>query len=179
SDVGDSKIAILTAHSLPVADLSDPDPYCEGLRFLAARLAHGLGMDPGSEFSDDARLPGVSAYGAMTGELPWVLAFQSKGQRECEWLGPELGDVLEAVAEAGIKGVVVQPIGFVTDHMETLYDLDVEAGGKAMELDLEFERGRVPNASPILVEGLLRVVVQALDLPTREPSSAVEGHLTS
>ncbi len=171
----DKSVLVFTAHSLPVPDLKDPDPYCEGLRSLADRVAYGLGLGVGFDFSNDERLPGISAYGDLGAERPWLLAYQSAGQRPCEWLGPDVGDVVDAIAAAGHPGVVIQPIGFVTDHMETLYDLDVEMGGKAFDLGLEFARGPVPNATPMLIVGLAGLVRDAFGLTAAGPEDDEKG----
>jgi ferrochelatase len=121
---------LLTAHSLPMAAIRGGDPYEVEVRASASAVAKELG-----------------------GECPEVhhVAFQSQGMGGGEWLGPDLGASLDALSAAGSKHVVVAPIGFLADHVEILYDLDIEAQSLAREHGLSLSRTRSLNAS----EGLL------------------------
>ncbi len=147
-------LVMMTAHSLPVADLVADDPYPGGLREVADAVAAIAGLAGGTDFSDDERLPGVGGFGSLDGPVPWLQGYQSKGARPGEWLGPDLGDVMVAAARAGHDAVVVVPIGFAIDHMETLWDLDLAAVGQAAELGLRFVRTAVPNNDDSFVEAL-------------------------
>ena len=151
-------LVMMTAHSLPVADLVADDPYPGGLREVADAVAAIAGLAQGADFSDDERLPGVNAYGSFDGPVPWLLGYQSKGARPGEWLGPDLGDVMEQAAASGYDGIVVVPIGFAIDHMETLWDLDIAAAKRAAELGLTFVRTPVPNGDDSFVEALCGAV---------------------
>ena len=99
---------ILTAHSLPQRIIDAGDPYEQQFRAMAAR--------------------GRERALAPRGN-PVRVAFQSQGMDGGAWLGPDLPSTFAALAAAGARAVVVAPIGFVADHVETLYDLDVEAPG--------------------------------------------------
>jgi protoporphyrin/coproporphyrin ferrochelatase len=154
-------VVVFTAHSLPVADLAEQDPYVNGLRDTADAIASHLGWDVGSDGARGCLGGSVSAFGADGGAQPWVLVYQSKGQRPGEWLGPLLDEVLDAAAAGAARAVVVCPIGFMTDHMETLFDLDYVAGNKAEEAGLEFVRVPTPNEDAVVV-GSLAVAVEAL-----------------
>ncbi len=157
----DPKVPVVfTAHSLPLADLEDPanDPYVSGVRNVAEAAANLLGLAQGSEFSDDPALPGISSYGSLSGERPWLIAYQSKGKRGGEWLGPDLGDVIDAIVASQYEGVAISPIGFALEHLETLYDLDIEAADRLLEADLLFARGGVPNNDPELVVGIAMMI---------------------
>ena len=147
-------LVMMTAHSLPVADLVDDDPYPGGLREVADAVAAIAGLAEGSDFSDDERLPGVSAFGSLEGPVPWLQGYQSKGARPGAWLGPDLSDVMEVAARAGYDALVVVPIGFAIDHMETLWDLDIAAAEQADGLGLRFVRTVVPNTDDSFVEAL-------------------------
>jgi ferrochelatase len=148
---------VFSAHSLPVADIEEDDSYVVQLRETATAVARELGLgEPGT-----VRFAGEDVFGTLEGETPWVLAYQSKGRREVEWLGPDLADVLAAVAHEQAGSVVVSPIGFVTDHLETLYDIDLEAAGRARDLGLEFARAAVPNDDPAMVSALADVILEA------------------
>lgn len=151
-------LVMMTAHSLPVADLVPDDPYPGGLREVADAVAAIAGLAEGVDFSDDARLPGVSAFGSFDGPVPWLQGYQSKGARPGEWLGPDLGDVMEAAFASGFDGIVVVPIGFAIDHMETLWDLDIAAAERAAELGIIFARTPVPNGDDSFVEALCGAV---------------------
>jgi ferrochelatase len=147
-------LVVMTAHSLPVADVDDDDPYSGGLREVADAVAAIAGLGEGADFSGDERLPAVAAFGCLAAPVPWLLAFQSKGVRPGEWLGPDLSDVMQAASKAGYDGIVVVPIGFAIDHMETLWDLDIDAAERAGSLGLTFARTSVPNDEDALVEAL-------------------------
>ena len=160
---GSQPLAILTAHSLPVSDLEQDDPYVAGLREVSDAVSARAGLGPASEIDNDDRLRGITSYGALGGAAPWVFAYQSKGARPVEWLGPDLDDVLAAAAESGYDSVVVCPVGFATDHMETMYDLDIVAEERARSLGLGFARARVPNDDGLLIEAFARLLAPYLE----------------
>lgn len=142
-------VVVFTAHSLPVADLAEDDEYVAGLRRTADAIAESLGWASGVD--GGGTVGPISTYGTTAGRQPWLLAYQSKGQRPGEWLGPELDDIIDAAAQEGVRSIVVSPIGFVTDHMETLYDLDIVAASRAEKSGISFVRSQVPNADSALV----------------------------
>jgi len=152
-------LVVFTAHSLPVADVERDPAYIEQLRETAAAVAAGSGLGEPSGF--DA-IPGIDAFGGPGVTAPWLLAFQSKGRRGGEWVGPDLDDVIDAAVEAGFEVVIVCPIGFALDHMETLYDLDVCAADRALSAGIEFERAAVPNDEPQMIEALAQSVRKVL-----------------
>ncbi|MRS11600.1 MAG: ferrochelatase [Actinobacteria bacterium] len=151
-------LVVMTAHSLPVSDLVEDDPYPAGLREVADAVAAIAGLAEGAEFDGDERLPGIAAFGSPGGVAPWLLAYQSKGARPGAWLGPDLAEVTDAAAAADFNGLVVVPIGFAVDHMETLWDLDIEAAGHAGEAGIEFLRTAVPNTDDDFIEALVWAV---------------------
>lgn len=153
---GTRNALVFTAHSLPVQDLGG-DPYVDELEQLASAVASRLGLPPAATGGQEW-LPGVEAFGSVDGDAPWLLAFQSKGKRGGEWIGPEYAEVMRAMAAADFGGVAVSPAGFSTDHLETLYDLDIEAAALARDLGLRFERAAVPNDAPAMAEALAEVV---------------------
>lgn len=149
---------IFSAHSLPVSDVAEDPRYMRGFEAAASAVAARLGLAAGSLGEP---LPGVHAYGASAGTHPWVVAYQSKGLRGGEWLGPDTDEVIDAAAHAGATGVVVVPLGFATDHMETLYDLDVVARSRADTAGIAFARSAVPNADPRFVAAIADAVLTA------------------
>jgi ferrochelatase len=129
---------VFTAHSLPERILAAADPYPDELRATAEAVA------------------GAARLGR------WRVAWQSAGRTADPWLGPDILEVLAQIASAGASGVVVCPAGFVADHLEVLYDLDIEAVGAARELGLPFARTASPNADPRLAATLADVVTPLL-----------------
>jgi ferrochelatase len=125
---------LFTAHSLPQRILVDGDPYPEQ---LAASVAGVM-----------ARLP----------PQPHEFAFQSAGQSSEPWLGPDAGQTLERLASENRPDVVICPIGFVADHLEVLYDVDVEFRRRATDLGMRLERTESLNADPMLIEALADLV---------------------
>jgi ferrochelatase len=129
---------VMSAHSLPSIAAKGGEPYAERIRTLADEIARALGVHQHD------------------------LAFQSQGDVPGEWLGPELGAVMRDLRARGAGHVVVAPIGFLADHVETLYDLDIEAASLARDLGLGFTRVPALNASRTLVEAMAQVVESAL-----------------
>jgi protoporphyrin/coproporphyrin ferrochelatase len=131
---------LFTAHSLPARILDDDDPYPAQLRETAAAVA------------------------ARTGLERWSVAWQSAGRTSEPWLGPDVLKALDELAAAGADAAVVCPAGFITDHLEVLYDLDIEASARARELGIAFARTASPNADPRLLRALAHVVLEQLAL---------------
>ncbi len=127
-----------TAHSLPVRIAGAGDPYAREVAGTAALVAERLGL----ERCD--------------------VAFQSAGRTGNAWLGPDLRDEIRRVAAAGAREVVVCPVGFVADHLEVLYDVDIEARGVASELGVRLERARALNDDPTFIGALADVALAAL-----------------
>ncbi|HKC18511.1 MAG TPA: ferrochelatase [Candidatus Dormibacteraeota bacterium] len=124
-----------TAHSLPARIIDEGDPYRDQLLQSCEFVARGL-------------------------DLPeWEFAFQSASHTGEPWLGP---DLLDAVEASGARDVLVCPIGFVADHLEILYDLDVEAQAFARERGLSIRRTRSFNASAEFIDALAQIVTDAL-----------------
>jgi ferrochelatase len=126
---------VFTAHSLPEKILEMRDPYPEQLLETSRAIAEKTGIGN------------------------WQFGWQSAGQTGTPWLGPDILDVLETVSrEEQIKNVLVCPIGFVSDHLEVLYDLDIEAQKKARELGIHLERTPSLNTDPLYMAVLSDVV---------------------
>ncbi len=121
---------VFTAHSLPQRILAEGDPYPDQLRVSAAAVAQRLGL------------------------AEWRVAYQSAGATPEPWLGPEVGEVLAQLAGAGHRDFLIVPIGFVSDHVEILYDVDVMYRGQAERLGARLERTASLNDDPRLVAAL-------------------------
>lgn len=128
---------VFTAHSLPVKIREWRDPYEHQLHESAKALAESLGLEH------------------------WRVGWQSAGGTREPWIGPDILDVLDDLKTEGVTNVLQVPIGFVADHLEILYDIDVEAKGKASELGIHLERTELPNARPEFIGMLVDVVRSA------------------
>lgn len=140
-DAGEAASAlpvVFTAHSLPVEYVQKGDPYPDQVLATARALAERLGL------------------------RRWRLAYQSKGAAGGEWLEPDVEDVLEELAAEGARVVVVDPIGFTADHLETLYDNDVVHRRKAESLGMRFVRCSCPNTAPAFIAALADLAEAAL-----------------
>jgi len=125
---------VFTAHSLPSRILALQDPYPEQVRETAEAVAHSL-------------------------QIPrWSLAWQSAGRTGEPWIEPTLLDTMAKFPDQGVKGVIVCAVGFVSDHLEILYDLDIEARQTAQQLGLAFERTAMPNDDPGFLTALAHAV---------------------
>jgi protoporphyrin/coproporphyrin ferrochelatase len=127
---------LFSAHSLPERILTWNDPYRQQLLETAEKIASRLGI-------------GREGFG---------FAFQSAGHTSEPWLGPDILDRLSELSNQGIKNVLVAPIGFVSDHLEILFDLDVEAKELAKKLGMKIERTESFNDSDDFIDVLESVV---------------------
>ena len=134
---------VFTAHSLPERILRDGDPYRDQLLETSRLVAEHAGL------SD------------------WSFAFQSASATGEPWLGPDILEELDRLAANGVRRVLVCPVGFVSDHLEILWDLDIEARERAAELGLEFDRIESLNDDPAFLRALAEVVQKALPVPSQ------------
>jgi ferrochelatase len=89
----------------------------------------------------------------------WSIAYQSRsGKPNDRWLEPDIGDSIRKFASEGSKSVIVAPIGFVCDHVEILYDLDIEARKIAEDLGIDFIRASCPNDHPVFIQMMADVM---------------------
>jgi ferrochelatase len=109
----------------------------------------------------------------MTG-ADWYFAFQSQGIAGAPWIGPTVPDTLKALAEAGHKAVVLQPVGFLCDHVEILYDIDIDFKTQAEALGMKLWRAESLNDSPTLIRALDHVLHGNGALSSAEGPAAVE-----
>jgi len=137
-DVRGQVAVIFTAHSIPLRAAAG-DSYAEELR-------------------DSARL--VAEAAGLSG---WQFAYQSAGARAGAWLGPDVGDLLAQLARQGTRYFLVVPIGFVCDHVEILYDIDIALAEKAEALGVRMERTASLNASPAFIDALAALVGESWD----------------
>lgn len=129
--------ALFSAHSLPARIRDIGDPYERQLLETSAAVADGAGV------------------------TDWQFTWQSAGRTREPWLGPDILETLKEVAKAGYKGVLSAPIGFVSEHLEVLYDIDIEAQAVAKELGIQLVRIDMLGTDPLYMETLADCVEQA------------------
>jgi protoporphyrin/coproporphyrin ferrochelatase len=128
--------------------------------------AHSLPEEGSGDYADEL-LETSRLVAERAGIGDWSFSYQSASPTGVLWLGPDILDHLNALAERGIERVLVCPVGFVADHLEIRWDLDVEAANRAHELGLRFARIEMPNADPAFVDVLAALVRRALSVPSR------------
>jgi ferrochelatase len=115
-----------------------------------------------SQLREACRLVALAA-----GVAEWSVAYQSRsGPPHVPWLEPDIGLELDRVAGAGATDVVVLPLGFISDHMEVMYDLDVEAAERARNLRLHFSRVPTVGTAPAFIAMIRELIVERLDAAT-------------
>lgn len=131
---------IFTAHSLPERILAIGDPYPQQLLETSQAIADRLNL------------------------TNWQFGWQSAGRTAEPWLGPDILNVLQTITEdEQVKQALVCPVGFVSDHLEVLYDLDIEAQKLAKEIGLHLERTASLNTDPLYMEALSEAIHAALE----------------
>jgi protoporphyrin/coproporphyrin ferrochelatase len=135
-EVRDEVHIIFTAHSLPQRIIEWNDPYPIQLRETVAAVMERLGSHP-HEF-----------------------AFQSAAISTEPWLGPDASEVIERLASEGKRNILLCPIGFVCEHVEILYDIDIVYQNQAKSLDVHLERIEMLNTAPQMIDGLAQLVCE-------------------
>jgi ferrochelatase len=156
---------VFTAHSIPQSMARSCD-YEQQLRANSALIAERLSQlpgAPGSEPSAQAPAALASGAGARAAPVPWDLVWQSRsGPPEVPWLEPDILDHLRALHAQGVPGVLIAPIGFLTDHVEVLYDLDEEARQLCRQLGMPMRRAATVGTHPRFVEMVRALVLERL-----------------
>lgn len=134
----DSVRVLFSAHSLPERILSMGDPYQDQLLETSKAVAEKAGIKH------------------------WQFTWQSAGRTAEPWLGPDILDTLQQLNKEQVEDVLVAPVGFVSDHLEVLYDLDIEAKSVAKEIDMRLERIDSLNSDPLYMETLSDSVITLL-----------------
>lgn len=129
---------VFSAHSLPARILASGDPYDFQVRETARLVAERAGLD----------------------ETSWSWSYQSAGRTPERWLGPTLRDHLTTLAGNGVRNVVMVPVGFVSDHVEILYDIDIDAKRIADGLGMRLERPPALNDDPQFTQEVARIIAE-------------------
>ncbi|GII21754.1 ferrochelatase [Planosporangium mesophilum] len=150
--------------------LPDRDPARTRLVFTAHSIPNAMDASSGpsgARYSDQVRETAGLVAGVAAPGLPWDLVWQSRsGPPQVPWLEPDVNDHLEALAADGVRNVVVSPVGFVSDHLEVLWDLDNEAADTARRLGLNFARAATPGTDPRFVSMVGELIRERTDPAT-------------
>jgi ferrochelatase len=136
-------VAVFTAHSLPARILNEGDPYQAQLLRTSELVAERAGIDQ------------------------WRFSYQSQSHTGEPWLGPDLVETVEELAAQGHRAILVASVGFIADHLEIFYDIDIEAKERADALGIELRRTPMLNADPRLADALLALVAQRVAATSR------------
>ena len=147
AEAGESVPVIFTAHSVPEKTIAEGDPYDCQARETAALVAEALGLDD------------------------YQMAFQSQGMTAEPWIGPTVESRLEALAQAGGRHVLLAPVGFVSDHVEILYDIDVAFREYGRARGVTVHRSESLNDSPLFVRALASLVSERIGTAAGPPHS--------
>ena len=127
--------------------------------------AHSLPVQGSGNYEEEL-LETSRLVADAAGVTDWSFSFQSESPTGVPWLGPDILDHLAALHERGVRKVLVCPVGFVADHLEIRWDIDVEAVDRARELGMELARIEMPNDDPRFVAVLARLVRRAVAVPS-------------
>lgn len=160
---------LFTTHSVPDTDAyasgSERIEFEETSAYVAQHLAASRWI--------------VDQLGDAMDGVNWQLVYQSRsGPPQIPWLEPDICDVIETLPESGVQGVAVVPVGFVSDHMEVIWDLDTEAKDAAAEAGIEFERVATAGTHPAFVGALADAIEQRLGTETAPPRVSACGQGT-
>ena len=159
---------LFTTHSIPTADAQRSGPrdvdFGPGGAYEAQHLAVGAEV-----------MRRVAARDDRFAEVKWELVYQSRsGPASQPWLEPDICDRIEQLPDESVEALVISPIGFVSDHMEVLWDLDTEALDAAREAGIRAVRSATPGVDPVFVRGLVDLIeerIAAVDPERREAAT--------
>ena len=147
AEAGESVPVLFTAHSVPTRTVEAPAADADA----GKRLWPGQGADP---YAEEARHT-AELVAARVPEIPrWWFAFQSQGASGGPWLGPSVEETLDQIAGEGVKALILQPIGFLCDHVEILFDVDILFREYAVKHGIRLERPESLNASVTLAKAV-------------------------
>ena len=157
------------------AAFAELDGGVDHLAFTAHSIPDSMAVncDYAAQLDETARL-----IAETLGVADWKVVYQSRsGSPSQPWLGPDICEHLKNVHEKGVKNVVVAPIGFVSDHMEVVYDLDVEAHHVAQELGMKLVRAATAGTHPVFIKMIRELILERVDnAPARAIGSRGPAH---
>ena len=158
AELGRRAPVLFTAHSVPCRTIMTGEASIVG-----ARPGTPMQMSPDPypvEAKRTAELVADRLAGAGLSDSDWFFAFQSQGVSGGPWIGPTVEESLTAIRDEGHGGIVIQPVGFVCDHVEVLYDIDIAFRETARGLGLKLWRPESLNDSPVLTDALVAIASQ-------------------
>jgi len=153
SKLGKESGVVFTAHSVTSRTIADGDPYEQQARETASLVAGLAGLR----------------------DSEWVFAFQSQGMSGGPWLGPTVEETLRQLKQEGYARALIQPVGFVCDHVEVLYDIDIGFRDYAAQIGMETSRTESLNDSPIFIAALADLVRKRLQRHASAPHTTACG----
>jgi ferrochelatase len=153
AEQGAAPTVLFTAHSVPERTILEGDSYADQARHTAELVARAAGLMDGA----------------------WYFAFQSQGMSGGPWLGPTVEETILGLKELGNTAVLVQPIGFLCDHVEVLYDIDIAFKKFAEKQDMRLSRAESLNDSPLLIRALAELVRSRLASMAGESSASTRA----
>ena len=187
--VTEARVPILfTAHAVPCRTIMSSVPAAQseqkpGGPVPADGIQHyGVAQNP-DPYPVECKRTALAIAAALRPvgltDADWFFAFQSQGIAGAPWIGPTVPDTLKALAEAGHKAVVLQPVGFLCDHVEILYDIDIDFKQQAAELGMKLSRAESLNGSPTLIRAIDNALHRRstrLDPNANEPALGRPAH---
>jgi ferrochelatase len=161
SEVGYAVPVLFTAHSVPCRTIQTPAAGSVPNRSPDGQpvLQPVAGADP---YAEEARRTAALVAARVPGIPRWLFAFQSQGMSGGPWIGPSVEETLDALAAEGLRTLLLQPIGFLCDHVEILYDVDILFRGYADRRGIRLERPESLNASGTLARAVADLARQGL-----------------
>ena len=155
AEVGHAVPVIFTAHSVPTRTIEPP----AGEQQAGLRLWPGTGADP---YADDARSTAELVAQRVPEISSWSFAFQSQGASGGPWIGPTVEETLDRCSADGVTALILQPIGFLCDHVEVLYDVDMAFRHYAAKVGIRLERPESLNGSTTLAKAVAELATEGL-----------------
>jgi len=137
-EVRSEAMVVFSAHSLPLRVIEGGDPYADELAATAAAVAAEASLEH------------------------WMVGWQSAGRTADPWIGPDILEITKTLASEGVPAAIICPCGFVADHLEVLYDIDIEAAALGDDLGIEIRRTPAPNDDAAFLDVVAGVVEDVL-----------------
>jgi protoporphyrin/coproporphyrin ferrochelatase len=159
AEAGHAVPVLFTAHSVPTRTVQSPEADNSSADAGQKRLWPGEGADP---YAEEAKATAALVAGQVSEIAQWWFAFQSQGASGGPWIGPSVESTLDGIAAQGVKTLILQPVGFLCDHVEILFDVDHLFREYAVKLGVRLERPESLNASPTLSKAVADLARQGL-----------------
>jgi ferrochelatase len=160
AEAGHPVPVLFTAHSVPLRTVqASSEAGSAGENGGQPRHWPGEGVDP---YAEDARRTAAEVARRIENMPEWWFAFQSQGASGGPWIGPSVEETLDGIAAEGVRELILQPIGFLCDHVEILFDVDILFTEYGNKLKIDLKRPESLNTSPFLVRAVADLAVKGL-----------------